>query len=97
MEAPGVFLKGREDATRTGAPWERGRRQLHTAQAMERSRGRKQPLCATGERGAGSLSPRTLCSAQSPALPPVSGSPALEWGVALCLALWYQGIQQWTP
>lgn len=60
------------------APWERGRRQLYTAQAVERSWGRKQPLCASRERGAGSLSPRTLCSAQAPR--PNLRKPCFFWG-----------------
>lgn len=51
-------------------PWERGKRQLYTAQTSKRSRGRKQPLCATGEWGQGVSLPGH-CALPRP--PPVLG------------------------
>lgn len=61
------------------ASWERGRRQLHTAQAAERSRGRKQPLCVAGEWGRGAALPGHSALPRPPR--PTSGSPIQGGGV----------------
>lgn len=59
-------LRGSRDAT-TQAPLEKGRRQLHTAQATERKgHGGESSHCVLSRVGAGSCSSRTLCSAQAP-------------------------------
>lgn len=76
---------GRRDAT-TRAPLERGRRQLHRAQATERKGHEGESgHCVLSRVGAGSRSSRTLSSAQAP----TQAQEALFWGMglALCLAL----------
>lgn len=60
------------------APLEQGRRQLHAAQATERKgHGGESGHCVLSRVGAGSGSPRTLCSAQAP----TQAQEALSWGM----------------
>lgn len=66
------------------APLEKGRRQLHSAQATERKgHGGESGHCVLSRVGAGSCSSRTLCSAQAP----TQAQEALFWGMGLALCL----------